>query len=149
MELKEASAGLLFTSESDYPLTVWELTTALTLTTSTPLLLQLTTENAMEVLIAAVPIATVDRVVEVSDLNWFFDRYTLPQDWWEPEQHADVPRWKSLRSVLEAQLTDIQVFRIGRPSEWGLVGAIDVLVVGRCASEGTLLVGVHTVSVET
>lgn len=146
MALKRASANLLFTSESDFPLTVWEMPLpASPASPATPL--QITSENAMEVLIAAVPIATADRVVETSDLNWFFDRYTLSQDWWEPEQHADISRWQGLRSELEAELTDIQVFRIGQPSDWGLVGAIDVFVLGR-ASEGTL-VGLHTVSVET
>ena len=56
-------------------------------------------------------------------------------------------RLRTVRDVFEQELEQVQVFRIGRPSSWGLVGAIDVFVYGRTADGA--LVGVHTVSVET
>ena len=136
--LEQACDGLWFTSESDYRMTVW------TLPEWTP---GVTVDSALGVLAGAVDFETEGVAVEASDLGWMFDRYTVPQSWWEPEQHADAARWQAVRDVFEADLTEVQVLRIGRPSASGLVGAIDVFVLGR-APDGTL-VGIHTVSVET
>jgi Nuclease A inhibitor-like protein len=52
----------------------------------------------------------------------------------------DEPRYQQLRRVLEASLTDLNVFRVGRIR-------VDVYVLGRARSGRW--VGVHTTSVET
>jgi hypothetical protein len=52
----------------------------------------------------------------------------------------DEPRYRQLRRVLEANLTDLHVFRVGRIR-------VDVYIFGKAKSGNW--VGIHTVSVET
>jgi Nuclease A inhibitor-like protein len=138
LTLKEASEGLLFTSESNYPLTIWELPVGTE---------DITNNNALSVLASAVQIEGDGRIVEASDLSWFFDRYTIPQDYWEDSHHKQQARWEAVRTAIETALSNVQVLRIGQSSNWGLFGSIDVFVFG-LASDGTV-VGLHTVAVET
>lgn len=141
--LELASAGLWFTSESDYPLDVWSVPSD-----GTPL----TVDTAKTVLAPAyVPRVgepgLAERAVEETDLAWFFDRYTVEQDWWEQDQRDAAPRWQALRDVFETQLAEPHVFRFGEQRGRWLSGAIDVFVVGKTADG--VWVGVRTVSVET
>jgi Nuclease A inhibitor-like protein len=141
LTLKDASEGLLFTSESDYPLTIWELPASIGAITTT-------TNDAIAVLSTVVPMERAEeRVVETSDLSWFFDRYTEPQDWWEASHLKLQSRWQAIRSTVETELSDIQVLRIGQSSNWGLFGSIHIFVFGR-ALDGTII-GLHTITVET
>jgi DNA uptake protein ComE-like DNA-binding protein len=138
-------AGLWFTSESDYPLQVWQIAAPSTTT--------LTTANVKTVLASAYvardgSTSLAARSVEASSLSWMFDRYTVPADWWEDSNRADQPRWQAVRDVFEDQLESVTVWRFGRRDSLGnLVGDIDVFVVGVTADGD--LVGIRTVSVET
>ncbi len=141
--LEIASAGLWFTSESDYPLGVWGVPsdgTPLTVATAKTVLADAYVPRVGEPGLA-------ERAVEERDLAWFFDRYTVPQDWWEPEQREAAAKWQALRDVFETQLTEPRVYRFGVQRGGDLSGAIDVFVVGK-TSDG-VWVGVRTVSVET
>ena len=142
--LEIAVDGLWFLSESDYPLEVWEIPAP-----SGPV----DASNVADVL-APVYVPREDRpglderTVEVSSLAWMFDRFTVPKDWWEPEQLEAMAQWQSVRDVFEQDLAEPQVFRLGMPSSGGeLMGDIDVFVFGR--TEDGRLVGVRTVAVET
>jgi hypothetical protein len=142
--LAQASDGLWFTSESDYPLEVWSIPGA-----AGPL----TVEQALVVLEAAyVPRpgrpGLSERTGEPSTLGWMFDRYTVQQDWWEDAQIEAMPRWQALRDLFESELGQPQVFRFGIPDSQGtLSGDIDIFVLGQ-TSDGAL-VGLKTVSIET
>ena len=141
--LEIASAGLWFSSESDYPVDVWVVGSD-----GTPL-----TEATAKEALADAYVARAgepgldDRDVELTDLGAFFDRYTVEQAWWDDERRAQQPRWQALRDVFERQLGDAQVVRFGVRSGGVLSGAIDVFVVGRTADGAWA--GVRTVSVET
>lgn len=141
--LETASAGLWFTSESDYPLEIWSLPAP-----AAPL----TTANAASALAGAYSfrVGTLpldQRTAEEVDLAWFFDRYTVEQDWWDPQQRADAEAWRGLRDVFERQVLSPQVFRFGRQVGNILSGDIDVFVIGR--TRDGAIVGVRTVSIET
>lgn len=139
--LEVAVEGLWYTSESDYPLEPWSLAYA-----GGPI----TVESAKTVLgpvyEGQAPLA--DATVEISTLGWAFDRYTIPKDWWEDHQHAELPKWQELRDIFERDLTGAQVLRIGTENGSGdLSGEIEVFIFGT-TSDGHL-VGVRTVVVET
>jgi hypothetical protein len=142
--LEIATAGLWFTSESDYPLDIWGLPAPA---------VPMTTGNADDLLAGAyvqrvgtLPLS--QRATEASSLDWFFDRYTDPQDWWDPSQLEAAPKWQALRDVFETQLTDVRVYRFGPASQnGGLLGDIDVFIVG--TTRDGAIVGIRTVSIET
>jgi hypothetical protein len=94
-----------------------------------------------------------EREVEVRELSEFFERYTQPWDYWEPEQHEAAPKFLALQHILEERLMDAKVYRLGHRYHSDsylspfLSGAIDVYIVGR--SHDGHLVGLWTISVET
>lgn len=138
-------AGLWFTSESDYPLVVWQIdspsTTSVTAANVKTLIEPVYTARAETMALA-------ERTVEASDMAWMFDRYTVEQDWWEDYNREQAPAWQTLRTVFETQLTNVTVWRIGPANPYsGLAGDIDVYVIGVTADGD--LVGISTVSIET
>jgi DNA uptake protein ComE-like DNA-binding protein len=138
-------SGLLFSSESDYPLVVWEIaapsTTALTSGNVKTILAPVYEARSGSAALSA-------RTVEKSSMSWAFDRYTVEQSWWEDSNRASAPAWRTLRAVFDDQLTDVTVWRLGtRDSGGTLSGDIDVFVVGVTADGA--LVGFRTVSIET
>jgi hypothetical protein len=143
--LTTASSGLWYTSESDYPLTVF--------TVAGEGDSAVTVANAKEKLASAYVArdgeeTLAERSVESRTVAETFDRYTVPQDWWEDTDRANAAQWQSVRAVFDDELTDVIVIRFGRRDSLGnLVGSIDVFVVGATADGD--LVGVRTISVET
>jgi len=137
--------GLWFSSESDYPLVVWQIEGPAT-TTITAANVQALLAPVYEARPEALSLA--DRTVEASSLGWLFDRTTVPQDWWEDSNRADAAQWSRVRADFETGLQDVSVWRLGPPSSFGyLIGDIDVFVIGRTADRD--LVGIRTVSIET
>lgn len=124
--LEEASRGLLMPSESDYPFLplVWKQRGAATLTPAR--LLKLAGQAP-------------DTPVVVVGLHEFFRNVAQPQPWHDPVQAAQVRQFRRLVKVLEANLTDIRVFRVGTVH-------IDVYIVGKAGRD---LVGLTTVLIET
>ena len=152
--LNDATSGLLFTSESDYPMTIFQLS-PISSTQQT-----ISVETAKSIFFSTTNIPsnihsnhrhnwTSNTEVEETSLDWFFRRYTIAQGWWEPSQHVDLPKWKHLQSILNQFFVDLLVFRIGQASDSGLYGSIDIFMVGHCHSDPITWVGLHTVSVET
>jgi hypothetical protein len=123
--LQEATEGLLYMSESDYPFGVirWDGSEQLS-----PEYLRRTSG------------ADASAKVEESDLDEFFRVAAGEQEWKDEAQLAEARKYQRLRSLLEEHLMGIKVYRIGEIN-------IDVYVVGRSA-EGNWL-GISTHAVET
>jgi Nuclease A inhibitor-like protein len=152
--LQDAASGLLFTSESDYAITIFQLPTESS-TTQT-----ISVENAKTIFLSTTIMpSNIDSIhrrdwmtsitVEETSLDWVFRRYTEVQDWWEQSHLAELPKWKHLESIIKEAMFDVLVFRIGQASDYGLHGSIDVFIIGRCKIDPSTWVGLHTISVET
>lgn len=123
-QLKQASEGLLWMSESDYPFEVlwWEQSAI------TPEgLLQLTNHAP-------------DLPVKVMGLDQFFNRAITAADWYNQEQRATLERYQVLVDTLKSHLSDIQVYRVGEVK-------VDIYILGTTKSGN--LVGLSTKSIET
>jgi hypothetical protein len=142
--LESAAAGLWYTSESDYPLDVVLLADPG---------VSLTVDNATTILAPAYSyrdgtLTLEERAVDEVSLGVIFDRYTVPQDWWDDTMRADAARWQALRAIFELQLDTPHAFRLGgRDSLGTMVGDIDIFVLGRTSTGAWA--GVRTVSIET
>lgn len=140
MALEGVVEGVLYSSESDYPWTV------VALACVGP-----ATADNIKTLIEPVymqhdDIPLVDRVVEERSFVQFFDKLTVPQDWWDDWYYEQAEQYKPIRMVLEESLTELQVFRLGEQSGNELSGQIDVIVIGRSGED---LVAIMTIAVET
>jgi hypothetical protein len=124
-ELREATRGLTFMSESDYPVEVvrWDAPTELT----PEFLRGLTGEDSRT-------------PVETTTIEEFF-RIAISEPEWKGESEiATARRYQSLIKLLGERLSDVVVFRVGMIN-------IHVYVAGHGASGGWL--GVSTRVVET
>lgn len=142
--LATASQGLLHTSESDHPFTVVRVPggghAPLTLANVKAVLASVYQNRPEEPTLA-------ERDAELVSLASFFDRYVVPQDWWEDFQTQQAPAFQALEKVLQSELIDVQVFRFGTRQGNYLEGAIDVFIIG--VTEDGEVVGLSTISVET
>jgi hypothetical protein len=124
-QLKQASNGLLFGSETDAPFEVvsWyaqgELTPAK--------LLQLTNYPP-------------NTSVELRTVDDFFAIATAEEDWHDQEERETVKRFQNLVSVLKQNLSQLQVYRVGNTN-------IDAYIVG--VTDGGEWGGLSTKMVET
>jgi hypothetical protein len=124
-QLKLASDGLLFMSESEYPFEVflWERVGLLT----PEKILQQTNHNQ-------------DTPVKVASLDDFFRVAVTEEDWHGEEEKETVKRFQALVEILKANLTNLQVYRLGEIE-------IDVYVIGQTPSGDSI--GLSTKVVET
>lgn len=124
-QLEKATDGLLFMSESDYPLTpfVWDKQTG---APASETILKLTNHPA-------------DMPVETESLDTFF-RNAVRTDLYPPDKQDIPERFQKLVTLLKEHLADIKVFRLGTIS-------IDVYVVGKTKSGAWA--GVATKVIET
>lgn len=77
---------------------------------------------------------------EQSSLEDFFSRLTTLKDWYQERQKESSARWAKLRDLLETNLRDLRVFRLGKIQ-------IDIYVVG--LDNDSNLIGIKTNAVET
>jgi hypothetical protein len=124
--LRTATKGLLYTSESDEPFEVFEWKTEEG---------QLQEERLLE--LAG---ETKDIPVKSVPLDEFFADLTKEQDWHGVEEKTAVERYRTLLSVMQNQVSDAKVFRVGEVE-------VSIYVVGRTEDGGW--VGVKTTAVET
>jgi hypothetical protein len=124
-QLKQASEGLLFLSETDAPFEVihWPAQGELT----PPKLLQLTEHSP-------------DDSVELVSVNDFFAMATQAEDWHDEEEREIVQRFQNLVSVLKQNLSQLQVYRVGSTD-------IDAYILGVTPSGNWM--GLSTQLVET
>jgi hypothetical protein len=123
--LRQSSAGLLMISESEYPFEVINWGSIGELTTQK--ILQIT--NHPE-----------DSAVDEVELKHFFRNIAFAQEWHSEDQKQEVVKFHTLLNVLNKNLKDIKVYRIGSTS-------IDVYIVGETVNEE--LVGLSTKVIET
>jgi hypothetical protein len=124
--LNQASQGLLMPSESEFPFESFLWLGVDTLTSERLLTL---TDHAL------------DAQVEETDLEYLFRNVAVEKDWHDEVQRAEVSKFQQLQRVLEANLSDIKVYRVG-------VINLDVYIVGKLkAGEG--MAGLRTTLVET
>jgi hypothetical protein len=125
-QLKRASDGLLFMSESDYPFEVflWE---GVAPPVTHEIVLQQTSHGQ-------------DTPVEVVNIDSFFCRATTPQDWHEDAEKAVVAKFQKLLEVIKSNLKNPQVYPLGRIE-------IDVYIIGTTPTGN--LAGLSTKVVET
>jgi hypothetical protein len=122
--LENASRGLLYTSESDYPFDYVSLTRA-------PTTRAKITGTQM---VRALGLASTTRVEERT-LDRMFSHLVNPD-----VTGPDAPRFAALKRTIQQRLTYVQVFAVGTIE-------VQIYIVGRdrCGS----LVGLHTTSIET
>jgi hypothetical protein len=123
-ELREATRGLTFMSESDYPFEVFKWSEA---------------EPTHEFLRGLTGEAADVPVEETTAAN-FFRVAASEAEWKNAEQLATARKFQSLLNLLEQNLKDLKVFRVGAIN-------IPVYIAGRAASGHWL--GVSTRVVET
>lgn len=126
-QLKKASEGLLFISESEAALEPFQWEDCGNSLLNTETILRKTGRPK-------------DTVVEVVDLDTFFKASTTEQNWQDSEEKAMVKRFQSLVSLLRTHLNDIKVYRLGKRN-------IDVYIVGKTLKGD--LAGLSTKVVET
>jgi len=81
-----------------------------------------------------------DSTVEERDFAGFFARLTEIQDWFGDEEKATAQKFVQLKELLEKNLRDLKVFKIGKIQ-------LNVYVVGLDAEDN--LLGIETKAVET
>lgn len=124
-QLKQASEGLLFGSETDAPFEVvsWKRQGELT----PAKLLQLTEHSP-------------DAPVELRTVDEFFAIATQEEDWHDQEKRETVQKFQNLVGLLKQNLSQLQVYRAGTIN-------IDAYIVG--VTEGGEWAGLSTKMVET
>jgi Nuclease A inhibitor-like protein len=123
--LKQASEGLLFISESEYPFLVflWS-----DISPVTPEKVVQQTDHSPD---------TPIKVIEVDD---FFRVATKEEDWHSPSEQETVKKFQNLVQVIKANLSNPQVYRLGSKEA-------DVYILGTTPSSD--LAGLSTKIVET
>jgi len=124
-QLKKVSEGLFFISETDAEILPFFGRQAQAVTKE-EILKQ--SENA------------ANTPLEERDFAGFFKRLTEIQDWFGDEEKATAQKFAELRDLLQRNLRDLKVFKIGKIQ-------IDVYVVGLDAENN--LLGIKTKAVET
>ena len=122
--LKQATADLLWASESDYPFEVmtWERGVEMT---PTDLFKELVAPNM---------------AIKIISLADFFAPVLTTEDWYGAEEFATVDRYANLVQTIESNLTEVQVFRLGEIE-------ISVYIIGK-TPDGDLI-GLKTQAIET
>ena len=123
-ELGEATRGLTYMSESDYPFEVFDWGR----------------EEPTPEFLRGLGGQPADAPVETRTAAQFFRAATSEPDWKGPEELAVARRFQALVRLLEANLSDLKVYRVGEIN-------MPVYVAGRSASGSWL--GVSTRAVET
>ena len=122
--LKEATEGLLWLSESDYPWEVVYLEGASNLKSQ---LLEISNLDA-------------DTTIETKELNDFFRQATTEKDWYDDAEKAECQSYRELVEVLQYNLNDIKVYRLGETE-------VNCYVLGKTQSDA--IAGLFTIAVET
>jgi hypothetical protein len=124
-QLKQASKGLFFLSETDAPFEVIHWSAQGELTPAK--LLQLTNQPP-------------DAPLKMLAVDEFFAIATAEEDWHDQEERETVKRFQNLVSVLKQNLSQLQVYRVGKTN-------IDAYIVG--VTDGGEWAGLSTQVVET
>lgn len=125
-ELQRKIDGLYFPSESDFPfeIVVWD-------------------DFADEMFHAEKWLLRegfpTDSPIENASLDSLFRNLAVEQDWHDDAQKAQVAQFKALRDFLQANLSDVTVYRVGKIN-------VAIFIVGKFGRD---VVGLKTQAVET
>lgn len=112
--LTDASAGLFYITELDYPFEVFIFNDTKEI--------EINMQSILKIMKGS-----PDDYMEEYDFDFLFSTPTLDQDWHKPEDSKRVARFRNLVAVLKENLREIKVFRRGRIY-------IDVYIAGRAPS---------------
>lgn len=126
-DLKKITDGLMFQSESDYPVEPFEMK-----------LKEGSSLSATEIIQAEH--LSVESPVKEMSIDEFFGSAMQEQEWQDENGRARAKRFKALVELCKANLSQIKVYKIGEVEA-------DVYVVGRAGSGD--IAGVKTKVVET
>lgn len=124
-ELERACGGLNYISETDSGVT--PVFGAASRSASTPDLL------------GAIGVSDLEDVRE-TDFAEFFSRLTAERDWFDAEQRKNAKRFGTLKRLLDEELNDLKVFRVGRLR-------VSIFVLGR--GRDATVAGVKMDAIET
>ena len=124
-QLQQASQGLLWLSESDYPFEIvyWP--------EKNPTIKQKLLQDDHN---------ESDKTFETITLEKFFKLATCKQDWQNQTEKEEVDRYQTLVQLLQEKLTDVTVYRVGKVE-------IDIYILGK--TESGAICGLSTKVVET
>lgn len=123
-ELKEASAGLLFMSESEYPFEA----------------VRLGTDEPTPASLRRLSGGAADTPVETQSLEDFFRVAVSEEDWRNAAERADAKKYQALAALLKENLKHVKAYRVGSVN-------IPVYLIGQSAQGNWL--GLSTRVVET
>ncbi|MDZ7962906.1 MAG: nuclease A inhibitor family protein [Aulosira sp. DedQUE10] len=123
--LKQASEGLLFMSESEYPILVFLWSG----------MARLTPEKVVQQ-----TDYSPDTPIKVIAVDDFFRMATKEEDWHSPKEQETVKKFQNLVQVIKANLSNPQVYRLGSKE-------VNVYILGTTPSSD--LAGLSTKIVET
>lgn len=123
--IENASAGLYYTSETDAEIV--------------PFIGKYAKDVSKEEILKQTE-NPFDKVIEERKFADIFERLTKIQDWFGEEEIATAAKFAALKELLEKNLKDLKVFKIGRIE-------LDVYFVGLDAE--SILMGIKTKAVET
>jgi Nuclease A inhibitor-like protein len=81
-----------------------------------------------------------DAAIVIVDLDTFFQPVVTPQDWHEAAEKANIQRYENLSATLQANLTDLRVYRLGTTE-------VTICIVGK--SPDSQWVALKTQAIET
>ena len=123
-QLSKASEGLLWLSESDYPFeTVY-----------------IENVDNIEEKLLEVTNSIGHTMLQVRELDKFFQGVTEEKDWYNDEEMAECKRYQELVKLLKTHLRDIKVYRVGEVE-------VSCYILGK--TENNAIAGLSTISVET
>lgn len=126
-QLKQATEGLMYISENQYPLKLFHLEAKGKKSITSKDILKATKHSP-------------STPVESFDFDNFFLNHTQEKDWHSPEEKKSVKQYQQLVSLLKKNLSDLQVFKVGKIE-------MDVYVIGK--SESGEFLGLSTKVIET
>ncbi|MCY7346795.1 MAG: nuclease A inhibitor family protein [Pyrinomonadaceae bacterium] len=124
-QIKQAAAGLIYISETDAEILLF---------------IGKQAENISKDLLLSQTGNAADALVAEASFTEFFARLTEIQDWFGDEEKETVKKFVFLKELLEKNLRDLRVFKIGKIQ-------LDIYVVGLDAENNFL--GIQTKAVET
>jgi hypothetical protein len=122
--IKDASAGLFYLSESDYPFEVVSLEAAINLEDALHILLEKRNESP----------------IKIESLEQFLSNMTTHHSSASPEQQHTAHRFINLQQVLQEELQDVAVYLLGEVE-------IDAFILGRAGDRS--YAGLRTKVIQT
>lgn len=123
--LTRACSGLIYVSETDSPIV--------------PFVGHKTKKVTPKALLESIN-TSVGTPIQCVGPDRFFDRLTRHQDWYGEAETASAKRFKELKQLMESELRELSLFRVGQIQ-------IDIYVIG-LDRNGTLA-GIQTRAIET